>query len=148
MSKDPFAIEAEITPGYLLARTYLGVKQGLRRVFIQEGLDLTSEQGVALAFIRQNQGLSQCELADKTIKDRTTITRILDRLEQKGLIRRERDERDRRSYRLFTTEEGYALCDKIVPAVQSFREKVFGNLTRSESETLIAILSKINDRLE
>ncbi len=148
MPEAPFACDPEATPGYQLGRTFMALKQGLRRAFLEKGLDLTPEQWTVLAFIWWSGGLSQCELAEKTTKDRTTITRILDRLEKKGLIRRERDAADRRCYRLFSTEKGLSLRAEAAPAVLLFRERVFGCLTPDETTALAAILSKINDRLE
>ena len=81
---------------------------------MQSDLDVTPEQWVVLFRLYEREGLTQSELGDRTVKDKTTVTRILDRLEKKGLLYRRRDTRDRRSQRIYLTESGTSVLGALM----------------------------------
>ncbi len=148
MTDDSLDYDPEKNPGYHFGRTFYALKQGLRKAFLDHGLDVTPEQWFVLAFLWKNEGMSQCELAEKTTKDRTTITRIVDRLEHKGLIERVRDPKDRRSYRLFPTARSQELRTVAIPVATAFRDKIFGGLPPEDIHAVNRILDAIMRRLE
>src|SRR5262245_33153008 len=84
-------------PGHLARR----FQQIAVAVFLTEveqaGYDLTPVQFAALAAIRTNPGIDQVSLAGVIAYDRTTITGVVDRLVQKGLLVRHASSRDRRA---------------------------------------------------
>ena len=51
-------------------------------------------------------GKSQNEIAEKTIRDKVSVTKIIDNLEKHKLVKRALDEKDRRVRRIFLTDEG------------------------------------------
>jgi len=148
MTLDPLDYDPEANPGYHFGRTFYALKQGLRKAFLDNGIDITPEQWFALAFLWKSEGMNQCELAEATTKDRTTITRIVDRLERKGLIVRKRDPKDRRSYNLHPTAKSQELRAVAVPVAKAFRDKVFGGLPHEDIEAVRTILDAIQRRLE
>ena len=93
-------------PGHLARR----FQQIAVAVFLAEigeaGFDLTPVQYAALAAIRTNPGIDQATLAGLIAYDRTTITGVVDRLVQKGLLVRHPSSRDRRARELQITEAG------------------------------------------
>lgn len=76
---------------------------------------LSPEQWSVLHVIAGHEGLIQKEIAERAAKDKPTVTRILDALEEKGLIARKTGEQDRRSFRLYATDKGKELALKTEP---------------------------------
>jgi DNA-binding MarR family transcriptional regulator len=71
------------------------------------------------------------------------VTRLLDRLEVKRLVRRERCLHDRRQVLCYITEEGLALLAELDQPVDAADEAVMSGLTKAESKTLITLLDKV-----
>jgi MarR family transcriptional regulator, transcriptional regulator for hemolysin len=70
---------------------------------------ISPEQWSVLHLIVRQEGLIQKEIAQRSFKDKPTVTRILDVLEEKALISRKPGEQDRRSFRLYPTDKGREL---------------------------------------
>jgi DNA-binding MarR family transcriptional regulator len=132
-------LEKEI--GYIIYRTALAVRSALQRSLKARGFDVTPEQCGILRVLHEKEGLSQKEIGNLVFKDKPNITRMLDALERKGLIRRHRF--DRRQYAVFLTEPGKALMAEIQPVLQQMRQKAVDGLLSSEIKVLEVILDKI-----
>ena len=102
--------------GFYIVKGEVFVKRHILRLFQQNGYDLTFEQWTVLNVIYADPGSIQSEVAEKTYKDRTNVTRILDILTRKGYITRARDDMDRRVYRLYLTDKGNSLFDNLIPS--------------------------------
>ena len=90
--------------GYLVRRFQVWVFQDFIRTL--EEIDIRPAQYSVLVIIGANPGLSQSDLADTLGIERARLVRLLDRLERRGLTRRLRSPRDRRSHALQLTAEG------------------------------------------
>lgn len=134
--------------GYRLGLVATRIKISLRRMFVAAGLDITPEQWVVLFRLHERQGQSQSELGDRSVKDKTTITRILDRLEHKGLAERHRDPNDRRTQRLFLTPDGEAVLASLMPLVHRFAAHTFDAVDPAERDTILRALDRIEARLD
>jgi len=106
------------------------------------GYDLTPVQYAALAAISSNPGIDQVTLAGLIAYDRTTITGVMDRLAQKGLIERQASSRDRRARELTITPDGLKTLDGITPAVEAAQQLMVRGLTEEETEDLMHLLRK------
>lgn len=104
-------------------RTYLRL---LRKVLLRidrlsasliEPHGLTNQQFLALLLIRDNERLTQAELAVELDSDQNTVSAIVRRLATRGLVTREPHPSDRRAWRLMVTPEGAALVGKTQPEV-------------------------------
>jgi DNA-binding MarR family transcriptional regulator len=109
---------------------------------------LTTEQFAVLATLHGRDGMSQRELADHLVKDRPNITRILDKLQQKGLVQRRADPADRRVHRLHATAGGHELMQRLTPSVLEMRERMFGGLSPRQQATLRDLLDRLFNSLE
>ncbi len=129
-------------PGHLARR----FQQIAVAVFLAEvdeaGFDLTPVQYAALAAIKANPGIDQVTLAGLIAYDRTTITGVVDRLVQKGLVVRRESSRDRRARELEITDEGKQTFRAITPAVEAAQRKMLRGLTEKESAELMRLLRK------
>jgi MarR family transcriptional regulator, temperature-dependent positive regulator of motility len=129
-------------PGHLARR----FQQIAVAVFLAEvgdaGFDLTPVQYAALAAIRTNPGIDQVTLAGLIAYDRTTITGVVDRLVQKGLLVRNPSSRDRRARELQITEAGKRTLRGITPAVEAAQRSMLRGLTEKEGADLMRLLRK------
>src|SRR3954453_15536629 len=121
-------------PGHLARR----FQQIAVAVFLAEvegaGYSLTPVQYAALAAVAANPGVDQITLAGLIAFDRTTITGVVDRLVQKGLIERRESSRDRRARELRLTDKGRRTLRAMTPAVESAQRTMLRGLTAKEAD--------------
>lgn len=110
-----------------------------------QGYDLTPVQYAALGEVALHPGIDQATLAGRIAYDRTTITGVVDRLAQKGLLTRDLSPRDRRARVLMVTDAGRGVLAAIEPAVETAQRKMLEGLTPEEAETFLALLKKAID---
>ena len=91
--------------------------------------------------------MTQRELADACLMDVTTMSRTLDRLEEKGLIRRERDPRSRRAYRIGLTDAGRETAEKVDAGFAELEQVLCGGMADGELLALVGSLRKIRENL-
>ena len=144
----PLSYDLDTAVGYAIGHTAHRLKMGLRRAFTSQGHDVTPEQWVVLYRLYESQGLTQVELGERTVKDKTSITRILDRLESKALAERRRDANDRRSQRIFLTPDGRDLVEHLVPLVRAYAAEAFADVPSEDRDHLRRILANIETRLD
>ena len=129
-------------PGHLARR----FQQIAVAVFLAEvgdaGFDLTPVQYAALATIKANPGLDQVTLAGLIAYDRTTITGVVDRLVQKGLMSRQESSRDRRARELTITDAGKRTLRSITPAVEAAQRTMLRGLSDKEAKELVRLMQK------
>jgi DNA-binding MarR family transcriptional regulator len=129
-------------PGHLARR----FQQIAVAVFLTEvedaGYDFTPVQYAALAAIGINQGIDQVTLAGLIAYDRTTITGVVDRLVQKGLVVRRESSRDRRARELKITEAGRRTLRGVTPAVEVAQQIMLRGLTEREAKEFMRLLQK------
>lgn len=109
--------------------------------------ELTPEQWSVLYTIDQSQGLIQKEIAERTHKDKPTVTRILDQLENKGLIRKQVGEHDRRSFTVFSTEKGKEITQATIPIEDGMTDELRTFMSDSEIDTLKELLLRIHHHI-
>ncbi|MDF2925969.1 MAG: transcriptional regulator [Paenibacillaceae bacterium] len=105
--------------------------------------EISPEQWSVLYYIREQEGLIQKELAGRSGKDKPTVTRILDSLEDKGLIVRKPGEHDRRSFRIYATDKGKELVELTEPVERSMNEQLAQLLGAEDCSQLLFQLNRI-----
>jgi MarR family transcriptional regulator, organic hydroperoxide resistance regulator len=88
-------------------------------------------------------GIATLTIRERMIEEGTTITRLLDKLEAAGLIRRERSRPDRRQVLCFVTPEGRRLLDGLDPKVDALDEEVTAELSETRLTAFIGMLDDI-----
>lgn len=136
-----------ISYGFRIERTAKIIKQVMQRRFNALHFDLTVDQWVLLDCLRQEDGQSQNELAEKTFKDAPTVTRIIDLLCKKELTERRDDPTDRRRFKIYLTDGGHAKIKEILPVVIELRKKGIADLSREDYDNLIRILDTIFEKI-
>lgn len=106
-------------------------------------LGLTPSQFDVIATLGGTNGMSMGEVAETTLVTKGTLTGIIDRLEQKELVRREVPEGNRRSFTVVLTPAGEAVYQEIFPAHIAYLKQRFERLESSELELLRGLLQKL-----
>ena len=110
-------------------------------------LGLTRSQWWVLNHLFRNDGTTQSELADILEIEKPTLGRLLDRLEQKGWIRREADSADRRAKRIFLTEEVEPAMKAMRAAAAELRRDALAGLPAEQREAFVDTLLAIKSNL-
>jgi MarR family transcriptional regulator for hemolysin len=102
----------------------------------------TRAQWIVLFRLRQQQGLSQVDLADVLELQPISLVRLLDRLVEHGLLERRHDPRDRRANRLFLTASGRQLVDDLDGLRDSIASDARRNIPNNAIETSLQRLPR------
>ena len=118
--------------GHLIRRLH----QLSTQVFVQRtqaaGYDLTPVQFAALDAIHAHPKTDQARVAEMIAYDRATIGGVIDRLEQKGWVRRIVSERDRRARELSLTKEGERVRAALLPIVRKLQDEILQSLSAAD----------------
>ena len=119
-------------------------------VFLREGQRLFRPHGITAAqynvlsaLAEEWEGLSQRELGDVLVVDRSNVTGLVDRMEKAGWVRRADDPADRRVYRVKLTPAGRTLWEKISPAYEAVVMQVVAGISVAQAETTLATLMQL-----
>ena len=121
----------------------------LRRAFDERARDLgmTRPQWQVLSLLSRHQGINQGGLADLREVEPITLCRMIDRLQEAGLVERRRDPADRRAWRLFLSDKAYALLDELRPVADEMLEATLEGLTEEERGILVGALDRMRQNL-
>ena len=106
-------------------------------------IGLTPPQLYVLATLGYTGGLPFNEIGAKMMVTVSNLTGIVDRLEEKGLGVRERDNRDRRVVRVVLTEKGTKLYKAAIPVLEKSVSQLFSPLDRPQQKALASLLRKL-----
>jgi MarR family transcriptional regulator, transcriptional regulator for hemolysin len=113
-----------------------------------KGRGTTRAQWIVLFRLRDQEGLSQVDLADVLELQPISLVRLLDRLVEHGLLERRHDPKDRRANRLFLTASGRQLVEDL----DSLRDENATDVTQGMSveaiETSLRTLQEVKDRIK
>ena len=119
----------------------------LRKAFdrLAVGLGVTRAQWKVLFRLTRQPGLRQVELADMLDIEPITLCRIVDRLEESGLVERTRDPDDRRAWRLHVTEQAQPLIEKLQGVGAKLVEQAFADIDPKDVEIARHVLARVRD---
>jgi MarR family transcriptional regulator for hemolysin len=108
----------------------------------------TRAQWIVLFRLRQNEGLSQVDLADVLELQPISLVRLLDRLVERGLLERQHDPKDRRANRLFLTAKGRKLVDDLDSLRDAIAIDVLHDLPDKALQTSLDTLREVKERIK
>lgn len=111
-------------------------------------LGLTPSQFDVLSTLGNTPGMSMHKLGEKTLITKGTLTGIIDRLEEKGLVRREVPEGNRRSFTVVLTSEGERRFEAVFPEHTAYLKQCFAQLEPRELEQMCLSLKKLRKLFE
>ena len=125
------------------------VSRLMRRRFDERAraLGATRAQWRTLTMLSRNEGLHQGALAELLEVEPITLCRMIDRLEESGMVARRRDPADRRAWRLFLTDKSKPVLAELRATADAMFEQVLGGLDTSARAALDGALNLIRANL-
>jgi MarR family transcriptional regulator, transcriptional regulator for hemolysin len=119
----------------------------LRKAFDRHtvGLGVTRAQWKVLFRLTRMPGLRQVELADMLDVEPITLCRIVDRLEEAGLVERSRDPEDRRAWRLHVTARAQPLIEKLQAVGAELVAEAFAGIDPKDIELTRHVLARMRE---
>jgi DNA-binding MarR family transcriptional regulator len=123
------------------------------RLFLQSKikeheLDITFELFEVVIFLYKKDGVNQQEIADVMIKDKSSMTYLIDNLVKRDMVTRIEDENDRRNKLIFLTEKGKSLRSKLDPWIEEIYEKATAGIKAAEITKAIKLVQSMNENLK
>ena len=140
-------IDFENSIGPWLGKTVKIVDYFLQESLNKVDLNLSKEQMIVLKKLHDQDGLNQNELAFLTIRNKSSLTRLLIKMENKKYITRKQSTTDKRINRVFITQLGRDIFQKAIPVMGLLINRMEKNISESEKKQIIAILKKIQHNL-
>jgi DNA-binding MarR family transcriptional regulator len=110
-------------------------------------LGVTTAQWRVIAHVGHSPGLKQVELAERLDVEPITACRIVDRLEEAGLVERQRDPEDRRAWRLVLTEKAQPIYSRLGDLAEEMAGEAFAGFSHQEFEAIRAKLAQVRENV-
>ena len=131
---------------YLIMANQMLVQKALMEKLKDTGL--TIGQPKILDYLKTHDGSSQKEIAQACFLEAGSLTTILNKMEEKGLIERRILNGNRRTFHIFMTEEGKEKQQLIEKAFQQIEKKAWSGIAGEEQETFMTVYKKIYSNLQ
>lgn len=133
--------------GFRIYRVNQLLRTALYRMFGELGRDVTPEQWIVLVRLWKEDAQTQTQLCDATLKDKATISRILDVMEREGLVARRTDPEDARGRRLHATREAMKLRAVATPLARDLATQIEAGIPASDLEITRRTLAHVERNL-
>ncbi|EKN70433.1 MarR family transcriptional regulator [Neobacillus bataviensis LMG 21833] len=133
-------------PFLLLMQTSKAVQEKMKLEMAKNNLSITEFSVLEVLYNKGKQTIQQ--IGHRILISSGSMTYVIDRLEQKGLLTRSACPDDRRAIHVNLTDEGIHLMEHIMPKHQGWVDNMFSSLTTEESEIFVKLLKKINNKKE
>lgn len=143
MEKTDVIIDFERSLGPWIGRTSKLVDYFIQEGLAKQGIDLTKEQMVVLKKVSEQDGLNQNELAFLTYRDKSSLARLLAKMEKKGYLYRQQNQDDKRINEVFLTLLGREVYQECKVVIKEIIETMEHNLKESEIREAIRILKQV-----
>jgi DNA-binding MarR family transcriptional regulator len=137
--------ERDVTLLYLIKQVELAVRQALDDVVVTA--DLTTLQYTALTVLERHPGITSAELARNSFVRAQSMAEMLTYLLGRGLVTRERDERNRRQYLLSLSAAGQRILDELYESVADVESKMLDGFDGGQIEILRTYLVRCRHAL-
>lgn len=143
MQRMKIAEDLNIT-SLLLAQAFINWHKAFMNVLTP--FDLTYSQWIILqTLLVAGSPMSPSELNKYLTIEGTSISVVIDSIEDRGYVQRRRSQVDRRIVKIYLTERGFDLLKKIDPLLNSLIIDVFGSLTLNERKQMVKLSRKVRD---
>jgi DNA-binding MarR family transcriptional regulator len=118
------------------------------RALREAGLGVTPLEARALDFFSRRPGATLTELVEHAGRDKGQVARLVQGLRERGLLQAEVDPHDRRVTRLSPSPQAQCVLDAVMSQRGRLAEAAAAGLSRSECDTLLALLARVQANLE
>lgn len=124
------------------------IRQYIQAMLKENDINLTFEMLEVLYVLWQNDGINQQEIADLTLRDKSSVTYLIDNIVKRHMVTRVEDKQDRRNKKIFLTPEGAKLKDLLEPGIALAYEKALTNIAAKDAQAMLTQLQKMVDNLK
>lgn len=142
----PQMYSARSSVGYLLKRAHALLVDQLEGAVA--GSEITATQWIVLMHLRDGLAINASDLCSQLRHDSGALTRLIDQLEARGLLQRERSRADRREVQLRLTDAGTGMIASLVPKVVERFNFALRDFSRAEATQLNRLLNKLITSLD
>ena len=128
-----------------LSRTAAVLATALERMLEPHGITQTQYNVLRILRGAGQAGLCRNEIGDRLIAQTPDVTRLLDRMENAGLVSRTRSQHDRRLVQTNLTKQGRALVDALDAPIAAEHRRRLGHMSRAELQTLVDLLASARE---
>ena len=143
MKSENIIVDFENSLGPWLGKTIKIVDYHLQEALSKNGIDLSKEQMIILKKLHDQDGLHQNDLAFLTLRDKSSLTRLLAKMEKKKYILRKQCEEDKRANNVYLTNLGKEIFIKTRPVIHQILVTMQQNISKKEKIQMIDTLKKI-----
>ncbi len=140
-----FCIENSM--GFLVGRAARVMAQTLNRNFLEAGYELTVDHWIILSKLLYEGGQKQQHFTEVTGRDKTSITRIIDYMEERKWVYRAPDKHDRRVNSVYLTNQGQGLQADLRKIVEKTNRELESHLDEKDLKTCKKVLNEIFELL-
>jgi len=126
-----------------IAISAIMIKRVFFKILSDKNLDITPEQWNILYHLSESDGMTIGKLSEITYKDFANMSRISQKLEKAGFIVKKRDEEDKRIFKLFITEEGRELNNRLHQCAYKSTDIALEGLNEQNRELMVRNLKHI-----
>ena len=121
----------------------------MRRAFDARArsIGVTRPQWQVLVTLKRHEGINQGGLAEQLDVEPITVCRMVDRLQEAGLVERRADAADRRSWRLHLTPRAHDLLDQLRPMADAMIEEALDGIIETDRQKLTTLLEQVRQNL-
>jgi DNA-binding MarR family transcriptional regulator len=134
--------------GHLIRRLHQHAAHVFQVRTKEAGLDLTPVQFAAMDAVATTPGIDQASIAAQIAYDRATIGGVIDRLEQKGWIKRTISNRDRRAREVTLTPIGRDILERAIPVVSALQADILPGLSNDEASHLRDLIERTTKTID
>ena len=143
MKSKEIEIDFENSIGPWIGSTIKVIDYYIHEEIKAEKLDLTKEQIIILKNLFFNDGINQNELACLTLRNKSSLTRLLVKMEKKNYIIRKQSKEDKRINNVFITPLGKEMFVQTRPMIKKIMETMEKGISKKEKQIMISLLKKI-----
>ena len=133
--------------GVYLNLVHFKFKQYIATIFQERGIDLTPEQYLILDTLWDEGIIPQQQIATLTMKDKNSITKLLDQLERKGMILRIADKTDRRLNLIDLTEKAKELKESVTTLAIESVNRIVEGIPHEDLNTFVSVLVRMEGNI-
>ncbi len=124
------------------------IKKRFGDVMLKNDINLTAEQYLVMDILWDEGILSQQAIADILQKDKNSVTKFIDSLENKGLVSRATDKVDRRVNNIVVSDKGQKLKERATEVAIETMNVILNDVTEEEMKVCLEVLNKIRKNME
>jgi DNA-binding MarR family transcriptional regulator len=140
--------ELAVDLGRAVAEMRNRINSLLQEKITEHAPHISFEMVEILACLWKEDGVNQQQLATLTVKDKSSITHLVGKLEKELLVSRVENERDRRNKQVYLTPAGRQLRKKLYPWVVDVYERAIADIRSEEIEACLQLIRKITENVQ